>query len=207
MNITESQLRAIMPKASAENIQQFVVYFNKYSDDFGITTPLRAAHFISQVAHESGELRYTEENLNYSADALRRVFPKYFNRANVAAYARNPERIANRVYGGRMGNGAEETGDGWRFRGRGLIQLTGKNNYSAYANSGLCNGDLMSHPEWLKNYPGALKSAMFFWKSNGLNALADKDDVVAVTKRINGGTIGLEDRKRYTLKAKAVLCV
>ncbi len=205
MKISEAQVKIIMPNAKSDCIEQFVAAFNESSDTFHINTPLRVAHFLSQVAHESGELKHTEENLNYSADALCRVFPRYFNSKNVASYARNPERIANRAYGGRMGNGSEATGDGWRFRGRGLIQLTGRNNYQAYANSGYCSGDLMSHPEWLAQYPGALKSAMYFWQKNNLNALADANDIVAVTKRINGGTNGLDDRKKFFARAKDVL--
>ncbi len=206
MKISVSQLLEIMPNADEDDVEQFVLFFNKHSDDFGITNGLRAAHFISQVAVESGELKYTAENLNYSAKGLLNTFPKYFNAERAAEYARNPQRIASRVYANRMGNKNEASGDGWKFRGRGLIQLTGRNNYAAYCNSGLCNGNLMAHPEWLEKYPGALKSAMYFWMANGLNELADKDDVVAVTKRVNGGRNGLAARQKYYERAKGLLC-
>jgi len=217
MVITESQIRRIMPKAKNENIRAFVDAFNKYSELFELNTKMRVAHFLGQIAHESAELNAVEENLNYSADALRRVFPKYFHTpALAAAYARKPQQIANKVYANRMGNGNEASGDGWRYRGRGLIQLTGKNNYKAYQTSGFCNGDLLSHPEWLAQYSGALKSAMWFWKANNLSSFADKDDgskitgdkiCEQITRRVNGGTNGLASRQYYTRVAKKVLGV
>lgn len=217
MNISESQIRRIMPKAKNDNVQQFVKVFNQYSDAFGLTTKTRVCHFLGQVAWESGELSSVVENLNYSLDGLLKTFPKYFKtRFDAAAYARKPVQIANKVYANRMGNGSEQSGDGWRYRGRGLIQLTGKNNYKAYQNSGLCNGNLVEHPEWLAQYPGALKSAMWFWMANNLNEIADKDDgskikgdeiVKQITKRINGGYNGLAQRGYYTRVAKKVLCV
>ena len=217
MNISESQIRRIMPKAKNENIKAFVDAFNKYSELFELNTKMRVSHFLGQIAHESAELNAVDENLNYSMDALRRVFPKYFpTPAIAAAYARKPQQIANKVYANRMGNGNEASGDGWKYRGRGLIQLTGKNNYRAYQNSCYCNGDLLSHPEWLAQYPGALKSAMWFWKANGLNAIADLDDgskitgdktCEKITRRINGGINGLAARQYYTRIAKKVLGV
>lgn len=212
MKITEPQVRRIMPKAKSENISAFVKAFNDYSEQFGITTKQRLCHLIAQCAHESAELSHLEENLNYSADGLLKTFPKYFNADSAKAYARQPERIANRVYANRMGNGNEASGDGWRYKGRGIIMLTGKNNYAAYEKSGYCNGELTKHPEWLAKYPGALKSAMWFWKSNGLNEIADRDDggkagkdvCIFITKRVNGGTLGLAQRLYYYNIAKKV---
>ena len=195
MQITEQQLRRAVPSVSSTNLPSFVKTFNEYAEKFGINTPLRVVHFLAQVFHESDNLRRREENLNYSADGLLKVFPKYFkSRTEALAYANKPQAIANRVYASRMGNGNEASGDGWRFKGRGYIGTTGRANYQAYAKSEFCKGDLMAHPEWLAQAPGDLKSALFFWYKNGLNALADKDDVNAVTKRVNGGYNGLANR-------------
>lgn len=207
MVITEAQVRRIMPKAKNANVIEFVKAFNKHCEQFEINTKLRVVHFLAQLAHESGELNYVEENLNYSADGLRRTFPKYFTVEQAKEYARKPQKIASRVYANRMGNGDEASGDGWKYRGRGLIMLTGKSNYASYEKSGYCVGRLTEHPEWLAQYPGALKSAMWFWKANGCNALADRDDVMAVSKRINGGTLGLAARMYYTRVAKRVFCL
>jgi putative chitinase len=167
---------------------------------YEINTPKRLAHFISQCGHESGGFKVFSENLNYSAEGLLKTFPKYFNAETAAAYARKPERIANRVYANRMSNGNEESGDGWRFRGRGCIQLTGRANYTAYdqavPENVLENVDLVAGAM-------ALDSAGWFWKTNGLNKIADAGDVTAVTKRVNGGTHGLADRQsRYNALIK-----
>lgn len=164
-------------------------------ETFKIHTPLRLAHFLAQCGHESAGFKATEENLNYSSKALLAVFGKYFNEETAEEYHRQPEKIANRVYASRMSNGDEESGDGWKYRGRGYIQLTGKHNYSLFNES--VEDDVVESPELVKEkYP--LLSAAWFWSSNGLNRLADggaTDDVVTkVTKRVNGGTIGLEDR-------------
>ena len=212
MIITEPQIRRIMPHSKAENISAFVKAFNGYSEQFGITTKQRLCHFIAQLAHESAELCHLEENLNYSAEGLVRTWPSRFTAEKAKEYARQPEKIANCVYANRMGNGDEASGDGWRYRGRGLIMLTGKTQYLSYENSGLCNGKLTSHPEWLAKYPGALKSAMWFWKSNGLNEIADRDDggtagegvCKTISKRVNGGTNGLSQRLYYYRVAKKV---
>ncbi len=171
---------------------------------FEINTPYRAAGFLAQVAHESGNLRFTVENLNYSADALRRVFPKYFPTQELAdEYARQPERIANRAYGNRMGNGDEASGDGFRYRGRGLIQLTGKDNYVAFSlecdNEALVNPDLVAEPKL------AALSAGWFWGKNGLNYLADAQDIVGMTRRINGGLNGIDHRQQMWVSALSVL--
>jgi len=165
---------------------------------------LRLAHFFAQVLHESGCMRFDMENLNYSADALQRVFGKYFTtRAEADRYARNPEKIANRVYAGRMGNGDETSGDGWKYRGRGLIQLTGRSNYKAFA-EWIGDARVMDDPD-LVSTEYAVHSAVFFWDRNDLNRLADKDDVVAVTTRINGGVNGLAHRRELLNKANGLL--
>ena len=205
MQITTEQIKKIAPGAPDKAAGEFVDTFNKWSEKFGITTPLRAAHFISQCVHECAELKAFEENLNYSEKGLLKVFPKYFNAATAKQYARKQEKIANRVYANRMGNGNEASGDGWKYKGRGAIGLTGRSNYLAYSTSGFCVGDLMAHPEWLAKSPGCYKSAMWFWWKNGLNAIADTGDVNAVTKRVNGGYNGLDSRKKYLARAKEVL--
>lgn len=166
---------------------------------FGITTPLRLAHFLAQCGHESGGFRATQENLNYSAKGLRGIFKKYFpTDALAAAYQRNPQKIANRVYGGRMGNGPEASGDGYKFRGRGYIQLTGKENYTAFDKT--VPEDILANPDLVAS-KYALASAAFFFNKNNLWKICDQgssDQVVtAVTKRVNGGTIGLPDRLKH----------
>jgi len=163
---------------------------------FGLNSNIRLAHFLSQCAHESGNFKVFTENLNYSAKGLRSIFGKYFkDDASAAAYERKPEKIANRVYSSRMGNGDEASGDGWKFRGRGYIQLTGKDNYSQFDKS--VADDILANPDLVATkYP--LMSAAFFFERNNLWKIcdggADKEDVIALTKRINGGTHGLEDR-------------
>lgn len=205
MVITQQQLLTAVPGLYKPRLDAFVATFNMWAVHFGIDTPLRVVHYLAQVFHESGNLRYTEENLNYSREALLRVFPKYFNKENVDLYARNPQKIANRAYANRMGNGSEGSGDGYRFRGRGFIGTTGRANYKAYADSEWCVGDLMSHPEWLANSPGDQKSAMFFWLKNDCNKFADADDVKGLTRRINGGYNGLASRQQLTVAFKNVL--
>lgn len=171
---------------------------------YDINTPERVAAFIAQCAHESGGFRRLKENLNYKWESLRRVFPKYFPTDELAQeYAHKPEQIANRIYGSRMGNGDESSGDGFRYCGRGLIQLTGKNNYTKFAESmGMAVEDV---PALLETYDGAVKSACWFWSSNNLNQWADAGDILTMTKRINGGTIGLEDRIKHYNHAMEVL--
>jgi len=171
--------------------------------DYEINTPLRLAHFLGQCSHESGEFKTTQENLNYSADRLKVIFPKYFPGDLATSYARQPEKIGSRVYANRMGNGDEASKEGYKFRGRGYIQLTGKNNYSAF-NDELPEGiDCLINPDLVSTtYP--LLSASWFFNTNGLHKIADEgatDAVVTkITKRINGGTIGLDDRlKKFKL--------
>lgn len=174
---------------------------------FGITTPLRLAHFLAQCGHESGGFKAVQENLNYGAKGLRGIFAKYFQTdAKALEYERKPEKIANLVYGNRMGNGAEATGEGYKFRGRGYIQLTGKENYSRFDKT--VDEDIVSNPDLVATkYP--LASAAFFFQSNGLWAICDKgaDDatVTSVTKRVNGGTIGLADRLKHFKEYYALL--
>jgi len=164
---------------------------------FGIDTPLKLAHFLAQCGHESGGFRLTQENLNYSASGLKGIFPKYFKEAGLAeSYQRNPQKIASRVYGGRMGNGPESTGEGYKFRGRGYIQLTGKDNYTAFGKA--INEDVVSNPDLVSSkYP--LLSAAWFFSKNCLKRCVDasNETVTSVTKCVNGGTIGLPDRLKH----------
>ena len=166
---------------------------------FEINTPLRLAHFLAQCGHESGGFKATQENLNYSASGLKGIFSKYFKEAGLAeSYQRNPQKIASRVYGGRMGNGPESTGDGFKFRGRGYIQLTGKDNYTAFGRA--INEDMTANPDKVATHYALLSAAWFFSK-NGLHRMADEgaSDLVVtkITKRVNGGTIGLPDRIKH----------
>lgn len=165
-------------------------------NEFGINTPKRQAMFLAQCAHESGSFGRIEENLMYRAETLLKVFPKYFKTlAEAQKFERKPEKIANRVYGGRMGNGPESSGEGYKYRGRGLIQLTGKDNYTACGKD--LKMDLHAKPDYLLTAEGAARSAAWFWSKNGLNKYADEGDITGCTKRINGGTIGLEERKKF----------
>jgi putative chitinase len=166
---------------------------------FELNTPLRLAHFLAQAGHESGGFKLVNENLNYGAKGLLGIFKKYFpTEAKALQYERKPEKIANLVYGGRMGNGPEASGEGFKFKGRGYIQLTGKDNYTAFAKA--INEDVVANPDLVASkYP--LASAAWFFHKNGLHKIADKgatDAVVTeVTKRVNGGTIGLADRLKH----------
>jgi putative chitinase len=171
---------------------------------------VRAAHFFAQTAHESGNFKTLSENLNYSADGLIKIFHKYFPDISVATpYARNPEKIANKVYSNRMGNGNESSGDGWRYRGRGAIQLTGRENYAAFAKA-FERPDILSNPDVVSGEL-AFESAMFFFDKNNLWDICDKGiNIIAITeltKKINGGTIGLEDRKKHTYEYAKLLGV
>src|SRR5690606_14821394 len=189
--------------ATAANADKQLDALNAALAVHGIDTELRIAHFLAQVMHESGHLRLVEENLSYSAEGLRKTFRKYFRTdAEAQAYARKPERIGSRVYGGRMGNGAEATGDGYRYRGRGLIQLTGKANYRSF--SDWIDADVVANPDWVaERY--AVQSAVHFWEQNNLHALADIDDLASITPRINGGLNGYEDRHALLFKARRTL--
>jgi len=174
--------------------QKYKSLFEKYE----LNSPLRIAHFMAQIEHESG-LKPISENLNYSADRLRVIFPKYFiSKEDALRYARQQERIANRVYANRMGNGNEASGEGWKYRGRGFIQITGKENYFRLAND--TDLDCLKNPDLLLEEANAMLSALWFWNLKGLNALADKNDIVSITKKINGGLNGIEHRKELLKK-------
>ncbi|WP_417832769.1 glycoside hydrolase family 19 protein [Terasakiella sp.] len=167
-----------------------------------VNMPLRLAHFFAQIHHESN-LRAISENLNYSAESLRKVFGKYFPSVETAnKYARNPEAIANKVYANRMGNGSEESGDGWKYRGRGFIQLTGKENYKLLSNATKTN--YLENPDLLLNEADAMVAALWFWNIKNLNLYADRDDVKEVTRRINGGYNGLAHRTELLNKYKNI---
>jgi putative chitinase len=164
---------------------------------YEINTAERVAHFLAQCGHESVDFTTLKENLNYSAEQLHRVWPSRFPTVESAQpYNRNPEAIANKVYSSRMGNGHETSGEGFRYRGRGAIQLTGKDNYKAFAES--INYSLDQAVEYLETLQGAIESAAWFWWRHNLNALADQNDVARITKIINGGTLGLEERRSHT---------
>lgn len=168
MKVTREQILAIMPLAK-NRVDKYLNYINGYAESFGINTPMRMAHYLAQIAHESSELRYTKE------------------------------LASGKAYEGRKDLGNVKVGDGVKFKGRGFIQITGRTNYSAYMQ--FCKFDVVSTPELLERPLGAVKSSMWYWKNHGLNELADKDDVVAITKVINGGKNGLEDRKQYLERA------
>ena len=193
-NFTKEQLKEMIPRNSY--VSQWYEAISSILPEYEINTPQRVAAFLAQCAHESGGFVFLKENLNYKAASLRKVFPKYFpDDATAAAYANKPERIANRVYANRMGNGPEDSGDGWRYCGRGLIQLTGKDNYTFFAAS--IDVPVEEASEYLQTFEGAVQSACFFWEQNNLNKWADAGDILTLTKRINGGTIGLEDRIKH----------
>jgi putative chitinase len=163
--------------------------------DYDIDTVERVAAFLAQTAHESGGYKALKENLNYRAETLCKVWPRYFNASNANQYAHNQEAIANRAYAGRMGNGDEASGDGYRYCGRGLIQLTGKQNYTKFAES--IDTPLEEIPDFLATFEGAIQSACWFWETNNLNQYADSGDILTMTKKINGGTLGLADRQQH----------
>jgi putative chitinase len=204
MELTKEMILEEFPHAKPEIVDALCGSL-EVLEDYGIDTPLRLAHFLAQCSHESGGFRAVEENLNYKAETLTKIFPKYFRDKDPNDYARQPEKIANLVYGGRMGNGPVESGDGYRYRGRGLIQLTGKSNYERFA-AGI-EATLEEAVEFLTTPEGAIESAAWFWANNGLNELADTDDVTKVTKKINGGTIGLAEREAHTEAFKEMLGV
>ena len=201
-NFTKQQLKEMIPRNPY--VDQWFEAIYEILPEYEITTPQRVAAFLAQCAHESGGFVFLKENLNYKAASLRRVFPKYFPDDAIAAqYAGKGEMIANRVYANRMGNGDEASGDGFRYCGRGLIQLTGKQNYTKFAES--IETPVEDIPEFLGTFEGAIQSGCWFWESNNLNQFADNGDILTMTKRINGGTLGLEDRKKHYEHAMHVL--
>jgi len=193
-DFTEEKLKKCLSRN--KNPRDLFESLEKVLPKYEITTVERVAAFLAQCGHESLDFTVLQENLNYGAKGLLGLFKKYFpNEALAKQYERKPEKIANKIYANRMGNGPEESGDGWAHRGRGAIQLTGKLNYQAFANSiGLTLEDAITY---CATMDGAIESACWFWQKNKLNAIADKKDVLAMTKKINGGTIGLEDRKKH----------
>jgi len=201
-DFTQEKLAQILPKNPY--LDHWYKALCEILPDYDINTVPRVAAFLAQTAHESGGYTALKENLNYRAVTLRKVFPKYFPNDDIAnAYAQKPEMIANRVYGGRMGNGDEHSGDGFKYCGRGLIQLTGKDNYTRFAQS--IETPVEEVPEFLGTFEGAIQSGCWFWESNNLNQFADSGDILTMTKRINGGTIGLEDRQKHYQHAMHVL--
>lgn len=199
--ITTEQLKECMP--GCKDPGTWAPLLDTHLFEFGIIDPQDVAAFISQTGHESANYNILEENLNYSADGLKKTFNKYFRDVPVENYARNPKKIASRVYANRMGNGDEESGDGWRFRGRGIIQVTGYNNYSACSEY-LYNDKmvLLDDPDILTEKRDALLSALWFWDVNGLKHITDFEKL---TRRINGGTHGIDDRRiRYNRALKVL---
>lgn len=203
MKLTLQQLKQLLP--TNRYVEQWHEALEQLLPEYEINTPQRIAAFIAQCSHESGSFTTLKENLNYRAVTLRKVFPKYFTDASAEQFAGKAEAIANRVYASRMGNGDEQSGDGYRYCGRGLIQLTGKTNYQSFADSLEMNVEDV--PDYLATFEGAAQSACWFWESNNLNQWADKGDILTLTKRINGGTIGLEDRIKHYEHALHVLGV
>jgi putative chitinase len=201
-DFTVDQLKQCCPRNS--NADALFQALNDVFPKYEITSVNRVAGFLSQCGHESNDFTVLRENLNYSAEGLNKTFKKYFPTVESAQpYARQPEKIANKVYANRMGNGPESSGDGFKYRGRGAIQLTGHDNYKAFASAiGKTIDDTVAYCETLE---GAIESACWFWKGRALNALADAGDVLGMTKRINGGTVGLDDRQKRWDNALAVL--
>jgi putative chitinase len=200
--ISEDKLKELIPKN--KYVPQWSKALNLILPDYEINSTLRIAAFLAQCIHESGGFIFLTENLNYKAESLMRVWPRHFPTLEIAkSYERNPQKIANKAYANRMGNGDENSGDGWRYCGRGLIQLTGKSNYQAFADS--IETPLQDISEYLQTFEGAVQSACWFWETNNLNVLADKKDILGLTKKINGGTIGLDDRIKHYEHALHVL--
>lgn len=201
---TEDAVRQLIPK-----VKNFDEWYNNLLNilpEYDIDTPKRVAAFMAQCGHESGGFTLMQENLNYSAKGLRGTFGKYFPNDEVAKlYERKPQMIANRVYANRMGNGDEASGEGWYFRGRGIVQITGKNNYTKCSQSLFESNVLVENPDLLLETEYAIHSACWFWSAARLNELADIGDIKTMTKRINGGFIGLEDRINHYNHAIEIL--
>jgi putative chitinase len=201
---TEDAVRQLIPK-----VKNFDEWYNNLLNilpEYDIDTPKRVAAFMAQCGHESGGFTLMQENLNYSAKGLRGTFGKYFPNDDIAKqYERKPQMIANRVYGNRMGNGDEASGEGWYFRGRGIVQITGKNNYTKCSQSLFESNVLVENPDLLLETEYAIHSACWFWSAARLNELADIGDMKTMTKRINGGFIGLEDRIHHYNHAIEIL--
>ena len=193
----ELLIRIAGKHATADVMKELELVMDRYE----INTPLRLCHFLAQVLHESACLQRRVENLNYSEQGLLATFPKYFTPEQAKAYARKPEMIANRVYANRMGNGPESSGDGWRYRGRGFIQITGKDNYQSASND--LGIDFVEAPEFMEQCPMIVSG--WYWDKRKLNLLADQDDIATITRRVNGGLNGFNDRKYYFEKCKEII--
>jgi putative chitinase len=205
MVLTAEMLIECLPFAKKESIQKFLDPLNKTLEKFAINTPKRAAAFIAQLGHESDNLNRTVENLNYSEKRLLEIFPKYFDEKSAVAYAKKPERIANKVYSSRYGNRDEASGDGWKYKGRGPIQITFHDNYEDCGKTlGL---DLVKHPELLEVPLNGMLAAGWYWSMRGLNALADRDDFKGITKKINGGSHGYPSRLVIWARSRKALNV
>jgi putative chitinase len=201
---TEDAVHHLIPKV--KNFEEWYTNLGDILPEYDIDTPKRVAAFMAQCGHESGGFTLMQENLNYSAKGLRGTFGKYFPNDEVAKlYERRPEMIANRVYANRMGNGDEASGEGWYFRGRGIIQITGKNNYTKCSQSLFESNVLVENPDLLLESEYAIHSACWFWSAARLNELSDIGDIKTMTKRINGGFIGLEDRINHYNHAIEIL--
>ena len=199
--VAASLLRRLFP--AGRDLDSFAIILSRAAPLYGVTKPVRLAAFLAQTGHESAGYTRWVENLNYSAERLTAVWPKRFPAELARRYARQPEAIANRAYANRMGNGPEESGDGWRFRGRGLIQLTGRDNYTRCATA--LGRPIESMPAWLEAPEGAAVSALWWWSAHGCNELADTGDIEALTRRINGGLHGLEERRALHVLATKLL--
>lgn len=204
--ITQEQLQKILNITDTNKLILLTKAINDTAIKYSINTPLRLRHFLAQVMHESINFTATVENLNYSAKALLATWPTHFTPVQAAAYERKPEKIGNRAYANRMGNSDEASGDGFKFRGRSYIQITGRDNYKAIAKS--LNIDLINHPELLQEVEYAMLAAGWFWSDRNLNKIADisGDDVKSITKIINGGFNGLDSRQKlYNICKKYIL--
>ena len=197
MTITKQQIsRALVGIATIDSkvLDEFVASFTMWNEVFKINEPKRIAMYLSMVLHESAYLKATEENLNYSADGLLKTFPKYFNAQSAKLYARNPQKIASHVYANRMGNGNEASGDGWKYRGRGYIMLTGRSQYAAFSRYDICTANVLANPDLVSKYYLNQLCSFWFWEQNKLNMVADNEDIQKATKIINGGLNGYSNR-------------
>lgn len=193
--INQAQLLRAIPETYKPRLDEFVAAWNMWAIPFGIDTPKRVSMALAEFFHESGNLKSTEENMNYSAQRLLQVWPSRFTRETALSYAHEPEKIANYVYANRMGNGNEASGDGWKYRGRGLIGLTGRAQYQQYSDSEWCVGNAVENPDIIAKFPESIKSAMWFWMKHNLNDCADRCDIEKCSRIINGGQVGLANRK------------
>lgn len=201
MILTLSQLEKILQ--GNKSYGKWLDALNNILPKYEINTLPRITMFLAQTCHESNRYTVLRENLNYSSDGLLKIFPKYFNKALADLYQRQPQKIANRVYANRMGNGPETSGDGYKFRGIGILQYTGKENIQKFAE--YTNKSIDEVLDYMLTPEGSVEAACLFWKTRALNLLSDKEDIVSVTKKINGGTIGLEHRKEEYLRIKNIL--